>query len=155
MVAFLAIQAYNRKIMRSVFIALLVLSFIGVAVFGLFPMISAEHGHDVCIAVASQRFNCQKVSDALPYIAFHLNAFRIFSTAVFGNNVANFVLLFFVSLLIVASGIGIGIYPALPTLSKYDNRRRFFGSFSPPFKLEFTRWLALLENSPTTLWAPI
>ena len=137
--------------MRSVSVTFLTLSFIAVAVFGLFPMISTEHGHDVCITVASQKFNCQKVGDALPYIALHLDAFRIFSTAVFGNNVANFAFLFFAALLIIASRIGAGIYPSLPALAKDYNRRRFFESFSPPFELEFTRWLALHENSPAIL----
>lgn len=130
--------------MKSAFTAFLILSFIGVAVFSMFAMGDGAHEHNGCIAAASQGFDCSKVSGALSFIGFHFDAFRSFSTAII-----------VILALAVAAGIGNGIYLPSQALAIGYQRGRFFESFSSTFERDFTRWLALHENSPAISRAPI
>ncbi|MBI4119271.1 MAG: hypothetical protein HY456_00300 [Parcubacteria group bacterium] len=130
--------------MKAALIIFLITGFIAIAVFGVFAMGHGnEHSHNGCIAATAQGTDCPKEEGAFSFIAFHLEAFRSFSTATFGNNLASVLLLLIVSVLNVAV--------ALPAFATDHRRGQFLESYSPPFQRELTRWLALHENSPAVL----
>ncbi|MBI4085897.1 MAG: hypothetical protein HY433_01475 [Candidatus Liptonbacteria bacterium] len=135
--------------MKPILTILLVGSFIGVAVFGFAGMHNGMEAHDGdCIAATAQGAGCSKQASPVDYAAFHLNAFKIFSSAAFSENFLSVLLPALAALLL----IGLGFFrqflfmPPQPILS----RHKFRNTFSFPQKREFIRWLALHENSPAT-----
>ncbi|HEY4497317.1 MAG TPA: hypothetical protein VJC20_00970 [Candidatus Paceibacterota bacterium] len=123
-------------------------SFVGIAVFGFTAMShESDHGYG-CIATTAQGINCSNENRAINLVSFHANSFKGFSTALVGQSVA--VLLF--SLFLLAMGIWISFTHRLAPQSNISTRQRHRSrSFVPPFKTEFIHWLALHENSPSTL----
>lgn len=137
--------------MKSAFTTLLIFSFLGIAVFGIFAMNHGSgHSHSGCIAATAQGTDCPKEENTIPFLTFHLDAFRSFSTATFGDNLASAFLLLIALVLIAALGVIAGISPARPALAMNYRRRQFLESHSFPFQRELTHWLALHENSPAT-----
>ncbi len=127
----------------------LITGFIGIAVFGVFAMNhGSEHGHNGCIAATAKGVDCPKEEGAISFLNFHLDAFRSFSTATFGDNIAGALLLLIALILAVAGGVVASIHTAPPALAVNYHRRQFLESYSFPFQREFTHWLALHENSP-------
>ena len=128
---------------------LLLTSFIGIAVFGVFGM-SHGQAHDMdpnnCIAATAKGMDCPKEADPVDFATFHIDAFKGLSLTTFGENVMSGLLLVFASLLF----IGLAFFsshlfkPPQPVFYRY----RFRDSFSPPQKRQLIRWLALHENSP-------
>lgn len=127
------------------------LSFIGLAVFGFIGMNHGSgHGYNGCIAVMAKGVSCPEETNSLSFLNFHVNAFKSFSTAVFGGN-ALAALLFLAGLgLLIGSRVAADIFSAPPRLIEYSRYKHFLESFSPPRQKEF-HWLALRENSPTAL----
>ena len=133
--------------MKSSLTILLVSSFIGIAAFGFVGMHRGMQAHDGdCIAATVQGAGCPKQASPADYAAFHLDAFKIFSSAAFSENFLSVLLLAFTALFL----IGLGFFrqflfrPPQPILS----RHKFRNTFSFPQKRELARWLALHENSP-------
>src|SRR3989338_8131201 len=126
--------------MKSAFISFLIISFIGVAVFGFISMIyGADHG----VGWVASRINgtgfCPQ--NGIMDFVFHLDAFKFFSKAVFG-----------VLLIIFLSGI---IFSILPKPLNSDDEEDDFivalNKISGPrarFKAQLNRWLSLHINSP-------
>ena len=137
--------------MKFLLTTILLASFIGIAVFGVFDM---NHGqaHDMdpnnCIAATAKGMDCPKEADPIDFAAFHADAYRGFSLATFGENIMNGLLLAFASLLLIGLVFFSHQLFKLPQLAFY--RYRFRDSFSPPQKQQLIRWLALHENSPAT-----
>lgn len=134
--------------MKSLLTIILFLGFVSIAVFGVFGMHAGMQNHNGgCIAATSQRTNCPKQSDPLEYLTFHLNAFRGFSMATFGENIL--VSLFAITLLVVGAGLALFLgNPASPQLDfAYFRYRQRENLISPP-EQRLLRWLALHENSP-------
>lgn len=126
--------------MKTACTTFLICSFLAVALFGVFAMNNGS-GHDGCIAAATQKTPCPE-NNVSEFIAFHLGALKIFSTAVFG------VLLFAMVLLL---GVFAGISHPLGTFAS-----RFAPQETPRLQLSrwqrrFLRWLAFHENSPSSL----
>lgn len=124
------------------------LSFLGIAVFGVFTMDpEGNHSHNGCIAATARGIDCSKREDALPFLAFHLDAFRSFSAAVFGENLGGMLLMLFLLLLTSGAAIlrGLQLNPPPSDFSKTHQFLKF-----PAFSLQrkLVRWLALHENSP-------
>lgn len=71
--------------MRSLISLLLIIGFLGIAIFGFMGMGIDGHGHMDCIATAVQGKICPEAFGAVGFINFHFNAARFFSTAVFGS----------------------------------------------------------------------
>jgi len=137
--------------MKVAFTILLIMGFLGIAVFGVFAMNhGAEHGHNGCIAATAQGTDCPKGENTLSFLSFHLDAFRSFSTAIFGENLANTLILLIALVLAVAFGVVASINLAPSTLAINYYRRQFLESYSSPFRRKLTRWLAFHENSPAT-----
>ena len=131
--------------------------FVGISVFGTFGMHTQAdmnmQGHDMppsnCIGATAQGVDCPKQADPIDFATFHIDAFKGFSTATFGENVLAGLLLLFASLVFMGLAFFFPNRFDPPRLAFY--RYRFRDSFSPPQKREYLRWLALHENSPATL----
>lgn len=124
--------------MNSGLVKLLLVGFVGIAVFGFLAM-----GHDSgewCLASAANRSACPPgISGA---VSFYASAFRSFSLAVFTAAV--------MVLLVVIFGassrfIAVPILPVLSIVNFYQ-RPDFFKPFSEERALY---WLSLHENSPS------
>ena len=136
--------------MKISLIAFLILSFAGIAVFGVFAM---DHGsdsaHPACIATATQGADCPKGASAFSFLTFHLDAFRNFSTSMYAKNFGGLLLLFFSFLLVFRIAYDQSRRHALPAyafLFTHELSRK--PGYVPQHKV--TRWLSLHENSPTT-----
>src|SRR3989344_6852325 len=81
---------------------LVVFSFIGIAVFGAFAMAEdTENDHNGCIASAAKGASCP-MENGFSSSAFHINAFKSFSTAILNGSLAGLLLLFSALILILA-----------------------------------------------------
>ncbi len=128
--------------MKSAFITLLIMSFVGVAVFGFLSMIF-DHAHNGgCIA--SNRLGAFCPTDsAYTFVVFHLGAFKYFSTAVL-----------VAVLLILLSGIVFSLLPR--PLDKDEDDDFVFSTQRGKFPVlpknkEIIRWLSLHINSPALI----
>lgn len=117
-------------------------SFVAVTVFGVFGM-NHTNGHNEargCIAATSQGIDCPKEA-GITFAAFHLDAFKHFSTAIFG--------LLLISLF-AAIGLSLGRTSLAPPCAARISR-----AYRECLRLlstrSYTRWLALHENSPAFL----
>jgi polyferredoxin len=71
---------------------LLIIGFASIAVFGFIAMNDNEGGHTGCIAATAQGAVCPSTNLG-DFIAFHANAFRVFSTATFAPSVLSLIAL--------------------------------------------------------------
>jgi len=131
---------------KSLLTTFLIVSFIGVAVFGTFGMDQdgQSHSHG-CIASIAFGVDCPVNADPIDFASFHLDAFRTLSLTTFGENVMSALLLMFVSLLFIGYGIlSRNLFEPLPFAF---SKQRFHESFSSQTR-KLSRWLARHENSP-------
>lgn len=136
--------------MSRFFTLLIIFSFIGIAVFGVFAMnhgVSHDHG---CLAAIARAADCPDNGSIFDFISFHLNTFKVFSTAVLGENFSS-ILLLVMFLLAVALDISAGKIFAFPQTDSNLYQRNFYESFISLFKSQVNCWLALHENSPALL----
>ena len=133
--------------MKSPLAALLIGILVGISMLGFVGMIHGVQAHDGgCIAAMTQGMNCPIESNLADYLAFHFDALKKFSTAIFSGIAASLLIL---SLLVIA--VAFGIPPrnlVLPQFAYYRLRRT--DPLAPPSRYELIRWLALHENSPAT-----
>lgn len=137
--------------MRRKVVILLILSFAGVSVFGFLGMGFHEIGHDMssCIAALQKGTGCPMSLGPLGFAVFHLNAFKIFSSA----NIDASVLLSSVllALMLFAAVVLKPSYFRLLTVQMstadryFDDYRRSY-EFCAPNELKFMHWLALHEK---------
>ena len=131
--------------MRFFLAALLIISFAGVAVFGFFAMDHADgHGYSGCIAATSRGVDCPREADPLGVAAFHLVAFKSFSTATFASVMAGMLLL--VLAFAYTSHALLDVRKqASPARARFF---RFLDGRSYLLGEQIRYWLALHENSP-------
>ena len=131
--------------MKFYLVSALLISFVAIAVFG-FAMMDPDDSHMGCIAAMAQgATNCPGAFDM---VALHLNAFNMFSSAVFGQNVLSLILALNILLLLLLSVLFSGHFAYLPIGG--DFRARYY--FEPPrsaFSTRLTHWLSLHENRPS------
>jgi|SRR3989344_4714649 len=136
------------------FSVLLLIGFVGLAVFGVFGM-SHENGqsHDMtpsnCIVATAKGVDCPKEAEPIDFVVFHIDTLKDFFLATFGESVISAFLLAFASLLFIGLAFFSLYFFRPPQLVFY--RYRFRDSFFPSQKQQLTRWLALRENSPTPI----
>lgn len=136
--------------MKMSFIILLIMSFISIAVFGVFSMHSEMQNHsDNCVAASFQGTDCPKQNNIFDFIFFHFGAFKNILAVIFSN--FSFSLLIFYSFIIgIVGGALLGNSgPPKSNFKRYKLRR--LELFSSLFRYKFFYWLALHENSPTAL----
>lgn len=136
--------------MKELFIILLTMSFISIAVFGVFSMHSEMQNHsDNCVAAAVQGIDCPKQNNILDFLFFHFGAFKNLLTAISGNPV--FLLSIFYSFIIwIAIWVLFGNL-GQPIFSFTRYKLKQLKPFSLLFRYKFFYWLALHENSPNVL----
>lgn len=137
---------YNTiKNMRFCLISTLLLSFVAIAVFG-FAMMDPNDGHMGCIAAMAQ--GTAGCPTAFDMVTLHLNAFNMFSSAVFGQNVLSLILALNIFLLLLLSVFFSNRSAFLPPGGNF----RAGYHFEPPrpaFGIQLNHWLSLHENSPS------
>ena len=124
---------------------LLLISFVAIAVFG-FAMMGPDDGHMGCIAAMAQ--GTAGCPTAFDMVALHLNAFNMFSSAVFGQNVLSLVLALNIFLLLLLSALFGSRFIPLPLGGNF--RTGYY--FEPPrttFSIRLNHWFSLHENSPS------
>ncbi len=125
--------------MKSAITAFLIISFIGVAVFGFVSMIFGADHNGGCI-VSNRLGSLCPINSPLIFLVFHLGAFKYFSTAVFSA-----------ILLILLAGTIFSILPKPLSDDEEDDKFIFGCSFFESFytfKEQLNRWLSLHTNSP-------
>lgn len=130
--------------MGKSFAVLMMLSFVGIAVFGFLAM-SHENSHGYgCIAATASGMNC--LNDVTGIALLHIGTFKGFSTALIGQPIVSLL-----ALLVLALGAGISLTSSWKPVPLCFFARKKLVSRSPysPLKTEFTRWIALHENSPS------
>lgn len=137
--------------MKYLLTTFLLAGFVSIAVFGIFGMHAGMQNHDGgCGAAIAQGTDCPKQSASLEYLTFHLDAFRGFSTVVFGENIMASLLTFV--LLVIGAGtaslLGNLTPPQLDLAYSHYKQHKNFSSSS---QRQLLRWFALHENSPATL----
>src|SRR3989338_1693242 len=107
--------------MKSALTTILLIGFMEIATFGLIAM---NHGnaydHNGCIIAAAQGADCPNGTDPLSFVAFHLDAFKNFSTAVFGNNILSIFLAIVALISLVGFGISIRVNVQPPQLGLFS-----------------------------------
>lgn len=132
--------------------ALIIASFVGVAVFGIIVM---NHGgkHGGCLGATAQGGICPEKEGPWAFVNFHGEAFKKFSMAVFGSDLLDSLILLLLLVFILGRlhdtllDFGVAVFGADRTgLAKLSNI---------PLKRELRHYLSLHENSPTFFKAPI
>lgn len=129
----------------------LIISFIGIAVFGVLGVNhSFEYGHNGCIAATIKGTDCPQEENTVPVSIFHLDAFQKFLTVTLNDHFANALFLFIALISIAGVGIIGAVCPAPPERAIDSRYGRFLESYSFPFQRKLIYWLAFHENSPAT-----
>ncbi len=137
---------YNTvKSMRFYLVSALILSFVAIAVFG-FAMMGPDDGHMGCIAAMAQgTTGCPLAFDM---VTLHLNAFNMFSSAVFGQSILYLVLALSAFLLLSLSALFSNRFIPLP-LGGDLHAGYYFEPLHQTFSARLSHWLSLHENSPS------
>lgn len=99
-----------------------------------------------CILATTKGIDCPKQASPIDFAAFHIDAFRKFSLATFGENLTNIFLLASASLIFTVAAFFYRNIFITPNLAFYKYRCK--SSLLHHQKQHLTRWLALHENSP-------
>ncbi len=130
--------------MRLIFSKVLILAFISLAVFGLFGMGDMNGSHVNCIASEIQNGNCPVANTLFSFAGFHLNALKIFSSAVFGANILSLI----IALFLIRGFIGLLKFKFLiPVFARESENLTRLNLLKAGWK--FSRWLSFRENSPS------
>lgn len=131
--------------MRFYLVSALLISFVAVAVFG-FAMMDPDNSHMGCIAAMAQ--GTTSCPGAFDMVLLHLNAFNMFSSAVFGQNVLSLIFALYIFFLLFFSAFLGGHLVSLP-LSGDFRTRHYFELPRQTFGVRLNHWLSLHENSPS------
>ena len=125
--------------------AVLLLGFIGVAVFGFVAMMHEDgHGHDGCVAATAQATACPMNFSPLS-IPFHMDTFKAFSTAIPSAGLFAILALLAIFINALAANAARGIFVS-SYATGYDHLLSAEASSSIR---ALHQWLARLENSPS------
>ena len=120
--------------MKSVFIRFLIISFLGVAVFGFVSMVFGDTHNGGCIASSRLGAFCP-LNSAFNFVVFHIDAFKYFSTAV---------LIFSLTSLFVA--LSFIVFSVLPRPLNNEEDEDFV------FKVQREKSQILLKNKKIIRW---
>lgn len=131
------------RIMKPAFTAILILSFLGVAVFGFLSM-GHESGHnmELCLAKVFQNAPCEE-SGSLFASTYHARVFKSFSLTLLAALAVFAAFLFF-----------IGRLPDTTLIFPDYSPEKISLKFVSPLRLEKLKWLALHKASPTSILTP-
>jgi len=129
----------------------MILGFIGVAVFGFLAMGEHGPGHNFsgCIAALQGKADCSAFGGLVSFASFHLDAFKVFSSANFSAATAAF-LAFFIAALVFSTASASRLFDlrfSKNTVSSAVTYSVGYG-FYTPLEQNLKNWFALHENSP-------
>ncbi|MEK7567180.1 MAG: hypothetical protein AAB527_03555 [Patescibacteria group bacterium] len=129
------------NIVNKFLVNLILLGFVGIAVFGFLAMGHDAAARGACLAMTFNRSACP--SGISETISFYASAFKSFSLAVLtlGLNLAAVGIIFGFSLFIFSV--------PTPNFSQFSFLKRFSFATSILAKKNLTHWLSLHENSPS------
>lgn len=134
----------------KLFLAILaVISFLALAGFGVFAM-DHDGDHSMaegCVAAMAKPIDCAETSNPFAFLSFHLDFFKSFSKAVFGQGFS--ALIFIAALALVYLKAILKPPQVLPQLNFAYYFRNSSRPSRPPQR-EFTQWFSLHENSPSS-----
>lgn len=139
--------------MIRLFTIFLIAGHIAIGVFGVLGMHSQAdmQGHGMpagnCVSAAVNGSDCPQQAGPIDYLTFHLDAFRSFSSATFGDDIMETLVVIYTSLLFIGFTF-FSLHLFTPSSHAY-NKKGYWNSFSPSQKKQLIRWLALHETSPT------
>ena len=137
--------------MRFLFITFFLASFVSMSIFGFLGMDHlGEQGHNNggCIASTVLNTDCLKMN-LLDSAIFHLNASKVFSTAVFNESALNIFLIIAVLFFFFWSKVKLIFSPKLLQQNSLGHIPRDVSL--KPRRQKIAHWLTLHENSPATL----
>ena len=126
--------------LRKVFIVLFLGAFFSISLLSFLAMDSTTHIS--CLAERMQGTSCP-INDPFAALAFHLDAFKYFGTAIVGS---------YVSALSLLLTLFIGLTALIIIPKNYPNLSAFSYKRTAPPQTSIrkkTRWLSLHENSPS------
>lgn len=138
--------------MKSAFVTLLIISFVGVAVFGFVSMIFGDTHNGGCIASNRLGAFCP-LNSTFDFVVFHIDAFKYFSTAIF---------IFSLTLLLTA--LAFIAFSVLPRPLNNEEDEDIFSAMQTCVlpritriiqKIDFNNWLSLHINSPAFIPAAV
>jgi len=133
--------------MKVLLISLLILSFLGISVLSFVTMYHTDpYGDSHCVTKTAAGMECP--ANSFAFADFHLNFFREFSSAYFGN----FLNTFLTSIVLLLLGLIFSRFEHKPLnvgSIKHYRFGRFLESFTPLVESKTSYWLSLHENSPT------
>lgn len=137
--------------MKGILSILTLISFVGIAVFGLWGMGGHMNSFASCIGSLSQGSSCPINPTAS--VNFHLNSFKSFSNSPVPQSAESIIIVSLTLSLIFAYILIIERYksPSAVLLSNRENLLRIFETSFQPFKKEQIGWNLLHENSPNFL----
>lgn len=137
--------------MKSVFTAVVIGSFLSIAIFGVFAMNhGGEHNHGCIAATAQGVADCPNQANPFAFLTFHFDAFKSFSTATVGSPLTSALLISLA--LIFISFLALFFRDTAQVFSRLQaHQRKRQESFGFPFRLQLNHWLALHENSPSII----
>lgn len=140
--------------MRLFVAIMLIISFGGLTVFGLWGMGNHNSQHanfyNSCLGSVSQGTSCPQDNNPVRSLDFHLNSFKVFSTTLLSPLLTSFNL---TAMFLIAMLAFFLIAPAKPILisiasGSQNAHQRLFETSQPNFR-KLTYWFSLHENSPT------
>lgn len=125
------------------------MSFIAIAVFGIFAMNHGGGHSRGCVAATVQGdADCPLVAgNMIAFLAFHFDVFKSFSTATLNSSFAGM-------LLIVLALVSMSLLFSEKTIPAFSNpqiNKRRQESLKLRFRNNLIHWLALHENSPSVI----
>ena len=141
--------------MKFLFMTILLVGFVGIALFGAFGVFGVHEGMqshggtanhaEACVVAAAQGIDCPKQINLIGYITFHLEAYKGFSLAVLGANALGAFLSVVASLIVIGFAL---LSPQLSLSPQHAFHHRRGESFLPSQTQELRHWLAFHQNSP-------
>lgn len=130
--------------MKVLLISLLILSFLGISALSFTAM---YHGDELCVTKTAAGLDCP--ANPFAFADFHLNLFKVFSSAHLGNFFSVYLAL--ITFLLFGLIFDFFGHNSLK-VGRVDLFRsgRFFESFTPLVESKTSYWLSLHENSPAT-----
>jgi|SRR3989344_3728108 len=127
-------------------ISILLLSAIAfIAVFGVFSMTGTMAHGSGCWATSANGIDCPENMNPIASINFHIDAIEKFSLATLQDTFSLTLLL--VVLLFISARMF--LLKEVSILNRIRSRFHFLRTIFKLYRLKFTRWLSLLENSPS------
>jgi hypothetical protein len=134
--------------MKGILSAITLVSFAGIAVFGLWGMGGHMNGFSACLGSLSQGTSCP--INPTESVNFHLNSFKTFSNSPVPQSAESMIIVSLALSLIFAYILIIEKFqfPSAVLSQNRENLLRTFEESFHPFKKERISWNTLHENSP-------